>query len=151
MKKSLLIFAILFLFNTGNVVAESIKTGEEVEVKEYAPKLFIYDTLRMWLTLDSSVLYKKEYQAKSVEWEGPKPENIRIWIKDINSKDSKYTHIITVLLPYENVVIGGEKQIKATDKFIYAVDANLLPVCHDSNGMGNCVKLINSYHKVIPK
>src|SRR3954465_4256776 len=88
--------------------AEFIETGEEVEVKEYAPKMFIYEALQPWLTQDASDIYFKKYQArKSVEMEGPKPENVRIWIKDTKPGDGNYTHVITVLLPYENVILDG--------------------------------------------
>lgn len=131
---------------------EYIETGEEVEVKDFSPKMFIYDALQLWLTLDSSDLYFKQYQAKrSVEMEGLKPENVRIWIKDIKSKDRNYTHLVTVLLPYENVIVDGKKQMKTVDKFTYAVNANQLTVCQRSDGLRDCVKLINSYHKVIAK
>ena len=55
--------------------------------------------------------------------EGPKPENVRIWIKDTKTGDRNYTHAITVLLPYENVIVDSKKQMKATNRLIYAVDA----------------------------
>ncbi|WP_059170746.1 hypothetical protein [Bacillus sp. FJAT-27445] len=129
---------------------EIIEKGTEIEVKEHATKMFIYALLNPWLVHDASDVYFKQYKAKkSVELDGPRPENIRLWIKDIKTGDRKYTHIITVLLPYESVTIDGTKKLKASDRIIYAVNANQLSFCHGSEGRRNCVKLLHSYHKAI--
>ncbi|MBT2695708.1 hypothetical protein [Bacillus sp. ISL-55] len=157
-KKYLLsIGLIIFAFSSvpaGNAetATEFIETGEEVEVKESGPKIFIYETLDPWLTQDASDLYFKKYNArKSVEMEGPMPENVRVWIKEVKSIDRKYTHLITIYLPHEKVIVDGKKPMKTADKFTYAVNATQLPVCHDQEGMKDCVKLVESYHKVISK
>lgn len=159
MFKKYLVLTGLIIFTFSSVPAgkaetamEFIETGEEVEVKESAPKIFIYETLDPWLTQDASDLYFKKYSArKSVEMEGPLPEDVRVWIKEVKSIDRKYTHLITVYLPHEKVSVDGKKPMKTADKFTYAVNATQLPVCHDKDGMKDCVKLVDSYHKVISK
>ena len=46
MKKITLMLVMAFFFIVGNASAsELIETGKEVEVKEYAPKMFIYQAL----------------------------------------------------------------------------------------------------------
>lgn len=154
-KNSLLLLGILLSLSSIPLVSaetktEFIETGEKVEVKDPATKMFIHEVLQPWLTQDMADLYYKEYQAKkSVELEVPKPDNVRIWMKEVKSINSKYTHLITVYLPYEKVTLDGKKQMKTADTFTYAVNATQLPVCHDKNGFRNCVKLVDSYHKVI--
>lgn len=157
-KKYLLLLGMLLLtFSSVSAVTaetktEFIETGEEVEVKENAPKLFIFESLQPWLTQDASDLYFKKYNArKSVEMEGPKPENVKVWIKEVKSIERKYTHLITVFLPYEKVIVDGKKPMKTADRFTYAVNATQLPVCHGKDGFASCVKLIDSTHKVISK
>jgi hypothetical protein len=158
MKKSLpILFAFLFLIlcsPTGNTNAEEIiETGKEVEIKEYAPKMFIYEALHPWVGFDTSDFYLKKYHArKSVEMEGPKRENIRIWIKIIKSGETNFTHVITIFLPYEKVMIDGKKQMKAADRLTYAVNANQLAFCPNSDPNNKkSIKLIRYYHKAIPK
>ena len=153
MKKITLMLVMAFFFIVGNASAsELIETGKEVEVKEYAPKMFIYQALHTWMTHDVSDYYHKKYNAKSVEWEGPKPEKIRIWIKDIkpNSGDRTHTHVVRVFLPYEKVIIDDKREIKAADTFIYAINADLLSLCPESGKSEKEIKLIDSYHKVRP-
>lgn len=143
---------IVFFFIVGSASAsELIETGKEVEVKDYAPKMFIYQTLHVWMRHDVSEYYRKKYDAKkSVEWKGPNPEKIRIWIKDIKrgSDDRIHTHIVRVFLPYEKVIIDGKKEIKAADTFIYAINADMLSLCPESGKSEKEIKLIESYHKV---
>ena len=143
----------VFFFIVENASAsELIETGKEVEVKEFAPKMFIYQSVHTWILHDVSDYYQKKYKAKSVEWEGPKPEKIRIWISAIkpNSGDGTHTHVVRVFLPYEKVMIDDKKEIKAADTFIYAIDANLFSLCHESGKSEKEIKLIKSYHKEQP-
>ncbi|MFD0769010.1 hypothetical protein ACFQZ1_08890 [Bacillus sp. CGMCC 1.60114] len=154
MKKITLMLVIVFFFIVGNAYASNfIETGKEVEVKEYAPKMFIYQSLHVWMTHDVSEYYHKKYNAKkSVGWEGPNPDKIRIWIKEIKpgSVDRTHTYIVRVFLPYEKVIIDNKKEIKAADTFIYAINANLFSLCPESGKSEKEIKLINSYHKVRP-
>jgi hypothetical protein len=156
-KYSLLMGMIIFAFSAvpaikAETTTEFIETGAEVEVMESAPKIFIYETLEPWLTQDASDLYFKRYKArKSVEMEGPLPENVRVWIKEVKSLNRKYTHLITVYLPREKVIVDGKMPMKTADRFTYAVNATQLPVCHDKDGLKDCVKLVDSYQKVISK
>lgn len=153
MVKITLMLVMVFFFIVGNASASKfIDTGKEVEVKECAPKMFIYQALHTWMIHDISDYYHKKYNAKSVGWEGPKPEKIRIWIKDIkpSSVDGTHTHIVRVFLPYEKVMIDDKMEMKAADTFIYEINANLLSLCPESGKSEKEIKLINSYHKVCP-
>ncbi|NRD79925.1 hypothetical protein HPT25_21555 [Bacillus sp. BRMEA1] len=153
MKKIFLMIVMIFFFIVGNASASGfIELGKEEEVKEYAPKMFIYEALRTWMIHDVSDYYEKKYEAKSVGFFGPKPEKIRIWIKDIkpNSSDRIHTHIVRVYLPYEKVIINDKKEMKAADTFIYAINANLLSSCPESGKSEKEIKLIHSYHKTVP-
>ncbi|WP_316572062.1 hypothetical protein [Neobacillus sp. YIM B06451] len=149
MKVPLMLVMVFFLIVGNASASELIETGKEVEVKEFASKTFIYQVLHTWMVHDASDYYIKKYKAKSVGWEGPKLEKIRIWIKDIKpSTDRTYTHVVRVFLPYEKVIIDDKKEIKAADTFIYAINANFLPFCPESGKSEKEIKLINSYHKV---
>lgn len=153
MKKIILMLVMVFFFIVGDASAsEFIETGKEVEVKDQAAKMYIYESLETWMTHDVSDFYHKKYKAESIQWGGPKPEKIRIWIKEVKPGfgDRTYTHVIRVFLPYENVIINETKQIKAADTFIYAVNANLLSLCPESGKSEKEIKLINTFHKVSP-
>ncbi len=152
--KVVLMLGMLLFFVAGNVSAsEFVETGKEVEVKDQATKMFIYESLQTWMTHDISDFYHKKYKANSVQWGGPKPEEIRIWIKGVKPTPENrkgYTHLIRVFLPYENVIVDDKREIKAADTFVYAVNAGLLSLCPESGKSEKEIKLINSYHKVLP-
>lgn len=153
LNKVVLMLVMLFFFVAGNVSAsEFVETGKEVEVKDQAAKMYIYESIGTWMTHDISDFYHKKYKAKSIQWDGPRPEKIRIWIKEVKPSlgDKTYTHVIRVFLPYENVIVNDKKEIKAADTFIYAVNAGLLSLCPESGKSEKEIKLINSYHKVRP-
>ena len=154
MKKVVLMLVMIFFFVAGNVSAsEFFETGKEVEVKDQATKMFIYESLQTWMTHDISDFYHKKYKAESIQWEGPKPEKIRIWIKEVKPSPGNrttYTHVIRVFLPYENVIVNDKKEIKSADTFIYAVNAGLLSLCPESGKSEKEIKLINNFHKVGP-
>ena len=152
MKKVGLMLGMLFFFMTGSgTSAEFFETGEEIEVKDQATKMFIYESLNTWMTHDISDFYHEKYKANSIEWEGPKPENIRIWIKEVKHTPynrTPYTHVIRVFLPYENVIVDKKQDINSADTYIYAVNAHLLSSCPESGKSEKEIKLIDTYHKV---
>lgn len=157
MNKVVLLLVITFFFVSGNVTADTIKeTGKEVEIKDQATKMFIYGTLEPWVVMHASDIYQKEYHARSVSREGPKPENIRIWIQPLESGVDKssdgieYTHIIRISLPYEKVIINDKKEIKAVDTLVYAVNPFILTACFETGKSEKQFKLISSNHKVLP-
>lgn len=137
----------------GNVsAADIIETGSETEVKDQAVKMYIYESLETWISQDVSDFYLKKYKANSIGWEGPKPENIRIWIKEVKAGfgNQTYTHVIRVYLPLDHVKINEKKEIQTADTYIYAVHARLLSLCPESGKTEKEFRLINSYHKVRP-
>jgi hypothetical protein len=153
LKKVALMLAMVIFFIVGNASASDfIETGKEVEVKDQAAKMYIYESLETWMTHDVSDFYHKKYKAESIQWDGPNPEKIRIWIKEVKpgSGDRPYTHVIRVFLPFEKVIINDKKGIKSADTFIYAVNAGMLSLCPESGKSEKEIKLINSYHKVRP-
>ncbi|MEK5063681.1 hypothetical protein [Cytobacillus sp. FSL R5-0596] len=157
MNKIVLLLVMIFIFDSGNVSAADIsETGKEVEVRDQATKMFIYGTLEEWVIMHASNIYQEEYNAKSVLREGPKPENIRIWIqpaKKVSKEPSdgiEYTHLIKITLPYEKVVIDNKKEIKAVDTLVYAVNPFILTACFETGKSEKQFKLINSHHEVLP-
>ncbi|WP_286228508.1 hypothetical protein [Neobacillus mesonae] len=157
MNKVVLMLVMIFFFASGNGSAAEMKvTGKEVEIKDQVTKMFIYGTLETWIVMHASDIYRKEYRATSVLREGPKPENIRIWIQPMKkvSKESsdgiEYTHLIRITLPYEKVVIDNKKEIKAVDTLVYAVNPFILTACFETGKSEKQFKLINSHHEVLP-
>lgn len=153
MKKLWLILIIVFFSFEGTTSASELMEKEKgVEVKDQATKMFIYDSLATWMTHDISDFYLRKYNAESIQWEGPRPERIRIWIKEVSPgiENSSYTHILRVFMPYEKVLINNKEEIKAADTYIYAVNAIMLSQCPDSGKSVKEIKLIKSYHKVGP-
>ncbi|MGA5690667.1 hypothetical protein [Cytobacillus pseudoceanisediminis] len=157
MNKVVLILVMILFFVSGNVFATVIsEKGKEVEIKDQATKMFIYGTLESWVIMHASDIYRKEYNAKTVLREGPKPENIRIWIQPMKkvSKETsdgiEYTHLIRVTLPYEKVVIDDKKEIKAVDTLVYAVNPFILTACFETGKSEKQFKLLSSHHEVLP-
>lgn len=157
MNKVVLLLVMIFFFVSRNVYAANIKeTGKEVEIKDQATKMFIYGTLEPWVVIHASDIYQKEYHARSVSREGPKPEKIRIWIQPMESGAGKssdgieYTHLIRITLPSEKVIIDDKKEIKAVDTLVYAVNPYILTACFETGKSEKQFKLISSNHRVLP-
>jgi hypothetical protein len=156
MNKVLLMLVMIFFFVSGNVsAADIVETGKEAEIKDHATKMFIYGTLETWVVMHTSDIYREKYHAKSILREGPRPENIRIWIQPVKSASPEldgieYTHIIRITFPYEKVVVDDKKEIKAVDTLVYAVNPYILTACYETGKSEKQFKLIKSYHKVLP-
>ena len=83
MKKILLILAIVFFCVGSSASAEVTGTGKVVEIKDQLTKTFMYQILlNPYISHNTRQFYHEKYQIeKSMEWEGPELEKIRIWIQ----------------------------------------------------------------------
>lgn len=149
-----LIFVAIFFLTVGNASASKVPAvgGEKYEVKDQATKMFIYDTMQVWVRHSLNDYYHHKYNANSISWGELKPEGIRIWIKRLKSaeNDQMYTHLIKISLHYDKLIINGKRELKTEDTFTYAVNADLLSLCPESGKSEKELKLINSNHKVRP-
>ncbi|MEH7336615.1 hypothetical protein V7161_28720 [Neobacillus drentensis] len=161
MKKVTLMLVVIFFLIAGNASASNImksekpqimSVGKEIEVKDQATKMFIYDTMQVWMRHSLVDYYHNKYHADSISWGGPKPEGIRIWIRQLgpSENDGIYTHLIKVSLQRDELIINDKKKIKTEDSFTYVVNAGLLSLCPESGKSEKEFKLINSDHKVRP-
>ncbi|WHX98050.1 hypothetical protein [Neobacillus sp. DY30] len=154
MNKVVLMLFTLFFLTAGNASATNVTEvgGEKYEVKDQATKMFIYDTMQVWVHHSLVDYYHNKYQADSISLGELKPEGIRIWIKQLGPSENEgiYTHLIKISLQRDELIINNKKKIKTEDTFSYAVNANLLSLCPESGKSEKEFKLINSYHKVRP-
>ncbi|MBI0579987.1 hypothetical protein IEC97_21740 [Neobacillus cucumis] len=161
MKKATLMLVVVFFLIVGNAYASNImksekpqimSVGKEIEVKDQATKMFIYDTMQVWLHHSLLDYYHNKYHADSISWGELKQEGIRIWIRQLgpSETDRIYTHLIKISLQRDELIINEKKKIKTEDTFTYVVNADLLSLCRDSGKSEKELKLINSYHKVRP-
>ncbi|MCM2534169.1 hypothetical protein NDK43_19650 [Neobacillus pocheonensis] len=161
MKKVTVMLVVVFFFIVGNASASNIiKTeklqiiavGKEVEVKDQATKMFIYDLMQIWMRHSLDDYYHNKYHADSISWGGLKPEGIRVWIRQVgpSENDRTYTHLIKISLQHDELIINDKKKMKTEDTFTYMVNADLLSLCPESGKSEKEFKLINSYHKVQP-
>jgi hypothetical protein len=162
MKKVTLMFVVVFFFIVGNVSASNssktekpqiIPIGKEVEVKDQATKMFIYDTMQVWMRRSLDDFYHNKYHANSIRWRGPKPEGIRIWIQQVvapSEYDGVYTHLIKISLQRDELIINDKKKMKTEDTFTYAVNAHLLSLCPESRKSEKEFKILLFHHKVRP-
>ena len=152
---------VMFFLILGNASASNImksekpqiiSVGKEIEVKDQATKMFIYDTMQVWVRHSLVDYYHNKYHADSINWGEPKPEGIRIWMRQLgpSENDRIYTHLIKISLLRDELIINDKKKIKTEDTFTYVVNADLLSLCRDSGKSEKELKLINSYHKVRP-
>lgn len=153
MKKWVLVAIMVLFWSQGHASAtELMETEKEVEVTDEATKTFIYQSLDPWITLHVSDMYKQKYQTKhSIGWTGPKPEKIRIWMKEVKPGlgEQTYTHVVRVYLPFDEVTLDNNVKMVTADTFIYAVNATQLSACPDGRKLNSQVKLIKWYHKVL--
>jgi hypothetical protein len=153
MNRIVLLLATVFFLTAGNAAAKAVAVGgEKYEVKDQATKMFIFDTMQVWMHHSLVDYYHNKYQADSINWGEPKPERIRIWIRQLGPSeyDRIHTHLIKISLQRDALIINGKKKIKTEDTFTYAVNARLLSLCPESGKSEKEFKLINSYHKVRP-
>lgn len=154
MNKVVLMLVMVFFLTAGNASAAKVTAvgGERYEVKDQATKMFIYDTMQVWMHHSLVDYYHHKYHAHSINWGGPKPEGIRIWIKQLEPRenDGNYSHLIKISLQYDELIINDKKKIKTEDTFTYAVNARLLSLCPESGKSEKELKLIDSNHKVRP-
>jgi hypothetical protein len=153
MNKIVLLLATVFFLTAGNAAAKDTALGgEKYEVKDQATKMFIFDTMQVWMHHSLVDYYHNKYQADSINWGQPKPEGIRIWIRQLGPSENGriHTHLIQISLLHDELIINGKKKIKTEDTFTYAVNARLLSLCPESGKSEKEFKLINSYHKVRP-
>ncbi|WP_066074836.1 hypothetical protein [Neobacillus soli] len=162
MKKVMLILVVVFFFIVGNASASNImKTeepqimpvGKEVEVKDQAAKMFIYDTMQVWMRHSLVDYYHNKYHADSIEWGELKPEGIRVWISQVvaaSENDRIYTHLIKISLQHNELIINDKKKLKTEDTFSYVVNADLLSLCPESGKSEKELKILRFHHKVRP-
>ncbi|WML56563.1 hypothetical protein [Neobacillus sp. PS2-9] len=154
MNKVVLMLVTVFFLTAGNASAARVTAvgGEKYEVKDQATKMFIYDTMQVWMRHSLVDYYHNKYHADSIRWGELKPEGIHVWIKQLkpNENHRTYTHHIKISLQYDKLIINDKKEIKTKDTFTYAVNADLLSLCSESGKSEKELKLINSYHKVRP-
>ncbi|MGI8386597.1 hypothetical protein [Robertmurraya sp. P23] len=154
MNKLVRLLVTVFFLTAGNVSGTKVTAvgGEEYEVKDQATKMFIYDTMQVWMHHSLVDYYHNKYQADSINWGEPKPEGLRIWIRELgpSENEGKYTHLIKISIQRDELIINNKKKIKTEDEFTYAVNAHLLSLCPESGKSEKEFKLINSYHKVRP-
>lgn len=154
MNKVVLMLVAVFFLTVGNASAAKVTAvgGERYEVKDQATKMFIYDTMQVWMRHSLDDYYHNKYHADSISWGELKPEGIHVWIKQLKptENDRMYTHLIKISLQYDKLIINDKKEIKTKDTFTYAVNAHLLSLCPESGKSEKELKLINSYHKVRP-
>jgi hypothetical protein len=154
MSKVVLMLVTVFFLTAGNASAAKVTAvgGERYEVKDQATKMFIYDTMQVWMRHSLEDYYHNKYHADSISWGELKPEGIRIWIRQLgpNENDGTYTHLIKISLQRDELIINDKKKIKTKDTITYAVNADLLSLCPESGKSEKELKLINSDHKVRP-
>jgi len=154
MNKVVLMLVTVFFLTAGNASAAKVTAvgGKKYEVKDQATKMFIYDTMQVWMHHSLVDYYHNKYHADSINWGEPKPEGIRIWIKQLgpSENDRIYTHLIKISLQRDELIINDKKKMKTEDTFTYVVNAHLLSLCPESGKSEKEFKLINSYHKVRP-
>lgn len=109
---------------SGFVSAEIVSTGEDVEIKDNPTKVCIYQALKAWTGYDSHNYYNKNYNAQNVKTEQPKMEDIKIWIKEVQTTPSgpMYTHIVRIQLPDMREVLDEKKEMKVVDTISYGVN-----------------------------
>jgi len=148
--KVVLMLVMIFFLTVGNASAAKVTAvgGERYEVKDQATKMFIYDTMQVWMHHSLVDYYHNKYHADSISWGELKPEGIHIWIKQLKQNDRMYTHLIKISLQYDKLTINNKKEINTKDTFTYAVNAHLFSLCPESGKTEKELKLINSYHKV---
>jgi hypothetical protein len=159
MKKVTLMFVMVFFFIVGNASASNImKTekpqiipvGKEVEVKDQATKMFIYNLMQVWMR-HSLADYHNKYHADSISW-GGQPKGIRVWIRQVgpSENDRTYTHLIKISLQHDEIIINDKEKMKTEDTFTYVVNADLLSLCPESGKSEKEFKILRFHHKVRP-
>jgi hypothetical protein len=152
-KVVLMLLTVFFLTASNTSAAKVTAVGEEsYEVKDQATKMFIYDTMQVWLRHSLNDYYHNKYHADSISWGQLKPEGIHVWIKQHEPTETgrTYTHLIKISLEYDKLMINDKKEIKTKDTFTYAVNADLLSLCPESGKSEKELKLMNSTHTVRP-
>lgn len=154
MNKLVVMVVTVFFLTAGNVSATKVTAfgGEEYEIKDQATKMFIYDTMQVWMHHSLVDYYHSKYQADSINWGEPKKEGLRIWIRELepSENEGKYTHLIKISIQRDELIINDKKKIRTEDEFTYVVNAHILSLCPESGKSEKEFKLINSYHKVRP-
>lgn len=148
-----LTLAVIYLNYAGSASAEIVKTSGEVEVKGNAAKSFICKALDPWIGTDTTNFYHQEYKARQVMIEHPKMEDIRVWIKEVQTtpNSQRFTHIVRVHLPYASVVIDEKKKMKVADNLMYGINMDYFTNYHNPDLVEKSVKLFDYNHKVISK
>ncbi len=151
MKKVFFVLILAIFYFSGSATAEIVETGKEVELKGTASKSFIYQALQPWIGHDASNIYFQKYKAKDVMMEGPRMQDIRVWIKEVKTtpNSTRYTHIIRFNIPYVRVVLDEKKELKAVDTLIYGVNMDNFTNYSNPDLISKSVKLFDFYHKNI--
>lgn len=89
--KVLLMLVMVFFLTAGNTSAAKVTAvgGENYEVKDQATKMFIYDTMRVWMRHSLDSYYHNKYHADSISWGELKPEEIHVWVKQFEPTENE--------------------------------------------------------------
>jgi hypothetical protein len=149
LKKILLMLTFAFFCISSNAYAQIIETGKEVEVKNQAAKTFIYQIFERYVSDNTAQYYHKKYKAKSIGWSGPDPKKVHVWIKEAKQfpGDTRYTHVIRVFVPYEQVTIDNKPPMNVGHTFIYAVNGYLFSDSPVPGKPETRIKLMKHYYK----
>jgi hypothetical protein len=81
MNKVVLMLVTVFFLTVGIASAAKVTAvgGERCEVKDQATKMFIYDTMQVWMSHSLIDYYHNKYHADSISWGELKPEGIHVW------------------------------------------------------------------------